>query len=153
MRPGRRPESILFLQDNASPHTAMETKDTIRSLDWAVLQHPNCSPDLAPCAFYLFTAMKTFLKGRQFTDRSAIGTALFHWLNQQPKTWFMEGIMKLPQRWEKCVEVNGDVFEKWMTLNYTVKIAIDKNYLNLFCFDALWRNKLVCMFVFTVKNK
>ena len=31
MRPGRRPESILFLQDNTS-HTAMETKDTIWSL-------------------------------------------------------------------------------------------------------------------------
>jgi hypothetical protein len=32
----------------------------------AVISHPPCSPDLAPCDFFLFPKMKLKLKGRRF---------------------------------------------------------------------------------------
>jgi hypothetical protein len=32
----------------------------------AVIPHPSCSPDLAPCDFFLFPKMKMKLKGRRF---------------------------------------------------------------------------------------
>jgi hypothetical protein len=33
-----------------------------------VLEHPACSPDLAPNYFFLFSKIKKILKGRHFDD-------------------------------------------------------------------------------------
>jgi hypothetical protein len=38
--------------------------------------------------------------------------ALHKWLRDQPKTFFMEGIRKLVDRWAKCIEKEGDYVEK-----------------------------------------
>jgi hypothetical protein len=34
------------------------------------------------------------------------------WLRDQPKTFFVEGIRKLVDRWIKCIEKEGDYVEK-----------------------------------------
>jgi hypothetical protein len=34
------------------------------------------------------------------------------WLRDQPKTFFVEGIRKLVDRWTKCIEKEGDYVEK-----------------------------------------
>jgi hypothetical protein len=34
------------------------------------------------------------------------------WLDDQPKTFFLEGIGKLVDRWTKCIEKEGDDVEK-----------------------------------------
>jgi hypothetical protein len=34
------------------------------------------------------------------------------WLPDQPKTFFVEGIRKLVDRWTKCIEKGGDYVEK-----------------------------------------
>jgi hypothetical protein len=38
--------------------------------------------------------------------------AVHKWLRDQPKTFFMEGIRKLVDRWTKCIEKEGDYIEK-----------------------------------------
>jgi len=43
---------VLLLHDNARPHTAANTVDTLRALKFEVLKHPPYSPDLAPSDFY-----------------------------------------------------------------------------------------------------
>lgn len=103
---------MMFLHDNASSHTAKITKATMRSLGWNVLNHPAYSPDLAPSDFYLFPAMKKHLKGRSFSTRAAIASAIHQWFIRLPTDWFKEGMMKLPGRWEKCIQAEGDFFEK-----------------------------------------
>ena len=40
--------TVSFLQDNALPHMAARTMDTIHKLKWNVLPHPPYSPDLLP---------------------------------------------------------------------------------------------------------
>jgi histone-lysine N-methyltransferase SETMAR len=58
---------VLLQQDNASPHTARETKEDLRELDATeLLPRPAYSPDLAPSDFNLFRAMAHFLRGRSF---------------------------------------------------------------------------------------
>jgi hypothetical protein len=37
------------------------------------------------------------------------------WLRDQPKTFFVEGIRKLVDRWTKCIGKEGDYIEKWRT--------------------------------------
>jgi hypothetical protein len=38
--------------------------------------------------------------------------AVHKWLRDQPKTFFVEGIRKLVDRWTKCIEKEGDYVEK-----------------------------------------
>jgi hypothetical protein len=38
--------------------------------------------------------------------------AVDKWLRDQPKTFFMEGICKLVDRWTKCIGKEGDYVEK-----------------------------------------
>jgi hypothetical protein len=38
--------------------------------------------------------------------------AVHKWLRDHPKTFFVEGIRKLVDRWTKCIEKEGDCIEK-----------------------------------------
>jgi hypothetical protein len=38
--------------------------------------------------------------------------AVHKWLRDQPKTFFVEGIRKLVDRWTKCIEKEADYVEK-----------------------------------------
>ena len=42
---------VAFFQDNARPHTAKTTMETLRKLKWNLLSHPPYSPDLATSDF------------------------------------------------------------------------------------------------------
>ncbi|PNF25828.1 hypothetical protein B7P43_G11755 [Cryptotermes secundus] len=52
---------VAFLQDNACPHTAKTTMETLRKLKWNLLIHPPYSSDLAPSDFYLLRGLKSHL--------------------------------------------------------------------------------------------
>ena len=41
----------VFLQDNARPHTAKITMETLRKMKWNILTHPSYSSDLAQNVF------------------------------------------------------------------------------------------------------
>ena len=67
-------------------------------LNWDVLPHPPYSHDLAPSDFHLFRSLQNFLGGKNFSGREDIRLTL---------TFFEQGILNLPKRWEKFVEQNG----------------------------------------------
>jgi hypothetical protein len=102
---------VLLLHDNTHPHTAAHTVDTLRALKFEVLKHPPYSTDLAPSDFHLFGPMKEHLWGQKFTDDEVM-EAVQSWLKATPKSFFLEGIRKLVDRWTKCVAKQGDYVEK-----------------------------------------
>jgi histone-lysine N-methyltransferase SETMAR len=54
----KRQNSVFFLQDNASPHTAALMMATPLKLKWDVLPHPPYRSYLAPFDYHLFGPMK-----------------------------------------------------------------------------------------------
>lgn len=113
-RPGLKGKSVLFQQDNAPPHRAAITQETLAELGWTILRHPVYSPDLAPSDFHLFPALKRDLKGRTFLSRAGLASAVYQWcLKKTAEGFFADAFFnKLPVRWRKCVDCNGDYFEK-----------------------------------------
>ncbi|UYV81324.1 hypothetical protein LAZ67_20000772 [Cordylochernes scorpioides] len=106
-RRGKLSKGVLFLHDNARPHTSCKTVSTIIKLGFEVLEHPAYSPDLAPSDYFLFGLLKKELKGKRFDsdeDVQKVVQDIFHTL---PKSAYKEGIYKLPERWRRCIESQG----------------------------------------------
>ena len=111
-------QGVLLLHDIARPHTAHLTINTIRQLNWEVLEHPAYSPDQAPSDFLLFGPLKDALRGRRFAADDEVKEAVHDWLHSQPQTFFSNGIKKLTDRWAKCIEEKGDYIEKKRCSHY-----------------------------------
>lgn len=60
-RPRKLLKKIVFLQDNATPHTAKSTKEFLEKFGWEVWDHPPYYPDLSPCDLHVFRPMKNAL--------------------------------------------------------------------------------------------
>jgi len=111
-RRGKLSSGIVLLHDNARPHTAARTKEKIRDFGWELFDHPPYSPDLAPSDYFLFLHLKQWLGGQRFDEDEELKTAVDNWFNSQAANFYAEGLKKLVQRYEKCLEVNGDYVEK-----------------------------------------
>jgi transposase len=104
--------SVSFLQDNARPHVAARTMETIQKLKWNVLPHPPYSPDLAPLDYHLFGPLKEHLGGKTFRNNEDVIQDVQEWLHWQPKNFSLSSIRKLPDRWRNCIAKQGDYVEK-----------------------------------------
>jgi len=109
-------KKILLLHDNARPHTAAHTLETLKQLKWQTMEHPAYSPNLAPSDFHLFGPLKEALSGRWFSCDDDVKAAVHQWPRAQPKTFFADGIKKLVGRWERYIAKQGDYIEKWSNL-------------------------------------
>jgi len=56
--------------------------------------------------------MKEHLRGQKFADDDEVMEAVQSWLEATPKSFILEAIRKLVDRWTKCVEKQGDYVEK-----------------------------------------
>lgn len=64
-RQGRlQAKTIILQQDNATSHTARQTKSLLKRSSWHVLEQPLCIPVLTPSDFYLFGPLKCHLDGK-----------------------------------------------------------------------------------------
>ena len=79
---------VLLLHDNARPHTAIHTLQTLVKLGFMVLEHPAYSPDIAPSDYHRFGPLKDALRVRRFTSDEGVKEAVHEWLAAQPKTFF-----------------------------------------------------------------
>ena len=67
---------------------------------------------MVPSGFHLFGPMEEHLRGQKFADDDEVMEAAQSWLKAMPKSFFLEGIRKLVDRWTKCVAKQGDYVEK-----------------------------------------
>ncbi|UYV81340.1 hypothetical protein LAZ67_20000843 [Cordylochernes scorpioides] len=103
-RRGKLSKGVLFLHDNARPHTSCKTVSTIIKLGFEVLEHPAYSPDLAASDYFLFGLLKKELKGKRFDSDEDVQKVVQDFFHTLPKSAYKEGIYKLPERWRRCIE-------------------------------------------------
>ncbi|UYV69001.1 hypothetical protein LAZ67_6001978 [Cordylochernes scorpioides] len=111
-RRGKLSKGVLFLHDNARPHTSCKTVSTIIKLGFEVLEHPAYSPDLAPSDYFLFGLLKKELKGKRFDSDEDVQKVVQDFFHTLPKSAYKEGIYKLPERWRRCIE-SQDNLKQW----------------------------------------
>ena len=109
----KRPESvnskrIIFHQDNARLHVALMTRQKLLQLGWEVLIHPPYSPDTAPSDFHLCWPLQNSLNGKKFNPLEDCKRHLEQFFAQKDKKFWEDGIMKLPEKWQKVVEQKGE---------------------------------------------
>jgi len=105
--------SEWFLPHNNVPfHNAAIVKKFLANRNVAVLHLPPYSPDFAPADYTLFPKLKFSLKGWDFQTLEEIQCAVTRELNNFSKTAFLEGMKKLKERANKCIEQGGMYFEE-----------------------------------------
>jgi histone-lysine N-methyltransferase SETMAR len=75
-RPSLQKKKIIFHQDNAPAHKSVLAMGKLRDLHYELLEHPSCSPDLAPSDFCLFPKLKLFLAGQRFASNQEATAAV-----------------------------------------------------------------------------
>ena len=98
----------IFHQDNARLHVSLTTRQKLLQLGWEVLIHPPYSPDIAPSDFYLFRSLQNSLNGRNFNSLEDCKRHLEKFFAQKDKKFWEDGIMKLPEKWQKVGEQKGE---------------------------------------------
>ena len=97
-RPASGMRGIKLLHDNAPAHKAKLVQEYLEAENIETLPHPPYSPDLAPCDFFLFPHLKRCLAGRRFSNRSALGTAVYQCFQHIPKTDFKRSFLSWVDR-------------------------------------------------------
>lgn len=110
-RPGLQKKKVIFHQDNAPAHKSKKTIAKISELKYELLEHPPYSPDLAPSDFWLFSHLKKFMRGKRFSSNEEVIAATEGYFADLPKGHYSDGIHKLEDRWNKCIELLGEYTE------------------------------------------
>ena len=86
---------VLFLQINAPAHRELATQKKLTYLGFQCLDHPPCSPDVAPSDYHLFPGLKKQSKGHHFSSDAEVIAAAETWLDGQLSEFFLSGLQKL----------------------------------------------------------
>jgi hypothetical protein len=109
---GQLSKGVLLLCDNAWPLMVTAMVQTVQRLGFDLLPHPPYSPDPALSDYHIFGPLKETLYGHRFGSHGDIQQEVQMWLCEQPKSFFLEGMKKLVERYQKCIIVQGDYVEK-----------------------------------------
>lgn len=111
-RPHLAKKKVLFHHDNAPAHSSGIVAAKLHELRYELLPHPPYSPDLAPCDFFLFPNLKTWLAGKKFRSNEEVILETEAYFEEFQQSYFLEGLKKWQARWEKCIALKGDYVEK-----------------------------------------
>jgi hypothetical protein len=94
--------------DNAKPHTAKMTMNSLQQLHLKRAPHPPFSPEIAPSDFYLFGAIKEQLKTYEFESIDAMKFTAEEKLREIPLDTFERVFNEWMERLEIVKSNNGD---------------------------------------------
>ena len=75
------------------------------------MPQPPCSPDLAPCDFFVCQKAKSAMKGHHFESTEDIQRSVTQGSNDIPQTALQECYKQWLHLWKACVQEQGMYFE------------------------------------------
>lgn len=111
-RRGAHAKGIRLLHDNTPVHTDLFVKTAVKQCGFTEISQPPYSPDLVPSDYYLFSKLKSDLRGRKFQTDDDLQAAVEAHFATKEENYFYKGIDMLPRRFNKCIEINGEYIEK-----------------------------------------
>jgi hypothetical protein len=96
------PGTWLLHHDNTPCHAALSVREFLAKHSIPVVPHPPYSPDLPPCDFFLFSRLKSTLKGKRFQDVAEIQLNMTRQLQAFPRQAHQTCIEKWKVRWNRC---------------------------------------------------
>ena len=102
----KRPElvRVIFHQATARPHVSLRNRQKRLQLGWKVLIHLPYSLGIAPSDSHLFRSSQNSLNGKNVNSPKDCKRYLKQFFAQKDKMFWEDGIMKLPETWQKVVE-------------------------------------------------
>ena len=107
-RPEKWANGFILHHDNAPCHTSLLVRQFLSNKNITVCPHPSYSPDLAP---WLFSKVKMTMKDKCFESIQDIKAATTAQLKTLTKEDFQNCFRKWQERWDKCVQSEGEYFE------------------------------------------
>ena len=71
----------------------------------------------------VWTSKKNASRNGRFADDDSLKGVVHNWLRGEPKTFYSDASKMLVERWEKCIQKQGDLVEK-LCICYLRKISI-----------------------------
>ena len=94
------------------PDIAKKTLQKLKDLCYKSLPHPPYSSYLSPTDSYLFRDLVSFLKDKVFRNHEDAESTLQEFINFRELNYFKNGIWKLVELWQKCVDYGGCYFDE-----------------------------------------
>ncbi len=96
--------SYWLHMDNASPHTALPTRNFLLHTGTQVMPHPSYLPDMAPNDIFFYPRVKRELKGNRYATLDEAEAAVDEQIGLIPSRDFHECIcVQWPKRWARSV--------------------------------------------------
>ena len=102
-------KTLLWL-DNGSAHKAKVTTTFLNEQGIQVLDHPLYSPDLTPCDFWLFPALKNKFAGHKFDQVQDLAKARKSQWYGLPKTDHQRALENWRKRLKICIRADKEYF-------------------------------------------
>ncbi|GBP48711.1 hypothetical protein EVAR_88172_1 [Eumeta japonica] len=81
-------------------------KDALKDTGFSEIDHPPCSPDLAPSDHFLFSNLKKELRSRRFVDDNQMKMAVESHFDCKEKEYFLGGLKALYTRYGDDIRVS-----------------------------------------------
>ena len=111
-RPNTGIRGLILHDDNARPHRAWIINEFLFENHVESYPNPPYSPDLSPCDFFLFPKLKKQLREIQFDDENEMLDALDQAIGSLTQNDFQDCFADCFHRMKKCIDVQGQYFEK-----------------------------------------
>ena len=116
LKPGETVNTNRYQQQMIDLNRALQEKPPDyrrrqhKVFSWEILAHAAYSPDLDPSDYHLFASLGHALAEQRFTSYKNVREWLDNWFDLKDEQFYWRGIYHLLERWEKCVNSNGDYF-------------------------------------------
>ena len=110
-RYGKVSHGMLLLHDNASIHKCNIVQTATRQAGFIELNHSVYSSDIAPSDYHLFSNLKKFVRGKNFSSDDEAITTVEDYLTDLNSEFFCKGIQSLHEHWKHVVASEGQYIQ------------------------------------------